>query len=53
MPEDIGVTLARLISSHQVETATVTVVLKPATVPPPPSDDPVCVFTIGPVSPKE
>ena len=52
MPEDIGVTLARLIASHQVETATVTVVLKPATVPPPP-DEPVCVLKIGPVSSKE
>jgi hypothetical protein len=52
MPEDIGVILARLISSSQVETATITVVLKPATVTPP-SDAPVCVFKIGPVSSKE
>lgn len=53
MPEDIGVTLARLIATNQIETATITVVLKPATVTPPPSDAPVCVFKIGPVSSKE
>ena len=45
--------LARLISSHQVETASITVVIKPQTETPPPSDTPICVFKIGPVSAKE
>ncbi len=53
MSEDIGVALARLISSHQVETASITVVIKPQAETPPPSDTPICVFKIGPVSAKE
>lgn len=53
MAEDICSALARLLSSGQVETATVTVVLKPLTAPPPPTADTTCVFKIGPVSVKE
>ncbi len=52
MADDLASALARLISANQVESATVTVVLRPA-VTPPPQDTPVCIFKIGPVSPKE
>jgi hypothetical protein len=53
MAEDIGALLARLITSSRFESVSVTVVLKPDTVTPPPADAPLCVFKIGPVSSKE
>lgn len=53
MAEDIASLLARLITSGHIESATLTVVLKPATVPPPQTDTPTCVFKIGPVSAKD
>ena len=51
MPEDLGQILARLISSSEIESATVTVVLKSKD--PPPDTDPVCTLKVGPVSLKE
>jgi hypothetical protein len=54
MPDDLSTTLERLLRSGDIETATVTVVLKPRSSPPPPDPQtsPVCVFQIGPVSSK-
>jgi hypothetical protein len=51
---DLAKTLSDLLAAGDVETATVTVVLR-AKPPSPPDPDtlPVCHFTIGPVSSKE
>jgi hypothetical protein len=53
MTDDIVAVLARLMALTQVESASVTVVLKPVTPPSPLPDAPLCVFKIGPVSSKE
>jgi hypothetical protein len=52
MADDLAQTLARLILSQDIESATVTVVLKPKPAPPP-DTEPVPAFRIGPVSLKE
>ena len=55
MPDDLAKTLSDLLAAGDIETATVTVVLR-AKSPSPPDPDaalPVCHFTIGPVSTKE
>jgi hypothetical protein len=52
MSEDLSRMLARLIESSEIESASVTVVLK-SKAPPSPDTEPVCTFRIGPVSPKE
>jgi hypothetical protein len=50
MADDLAQILARLILSQDIESATLTVVLKPKPAPPP---DPAPAFRIGPVSLKE
>jgi hypothetical protein len=53
VPEDLAATLERLMRSGAVESATVTVVLKPRPPSPPPDVDlPACVIDFGPVSTK-
>lgn len=53
MAEDLNRTLARLLRSGEVESATLTVVLKPRPTAPPPRSDFVCRIKVGPVSTKE
>lgn len=53
MAEDLNRTLARIMRSGEVESATVTVVLKPRPSVPPPTSSYVCRIKIGPVSTKE
>jgi hypothetical protein len=53
MPDSLDGMLERLLRAGDIESASVTVVLKPRpSTPPPEPDAPVCVFTIGPVSNK-
>lgn len=52
MPEDLGEILARLIESSEIESATLTVVLK-SKMQPTPDTEPVCTLKVGPVSLKE
>ena len=54
MSDDLRLTLSRLIAAGDIETATVTVVLKPSSPSPDPDPgQPVCTIDFGPVSSKE
>lgn len=54
MAEDLRQIIENLLQAGDIETATVTVVLKARSPQPPqPADGPVAVFKIGPVTTKE
>lgn len=54
MPEDLKSALLELLSAGDIESATVTLVLKAKTPSPPPDPEelPVCNFIIGPITTK-